>query len=276
MPVLHSLGLALPFDSQCKFVTSPFFSPTVLACIRLTFGVYLLTTLIVVLVKTMVTTHDASNYFAYFTELTGIGLCSYLWAAGTQTVFYVGSGHKRYPLQRWPRFLQFLHVLLHTTIVTLPILVTIVYWALLASSSTFSSPYNTWSAVSLHMLNTVFALSEILLTNTPPIAWLYLVFNIIILGGYLGVAYITHITEGFYTYSFLDPTTHQKTLPAYIVGIAVAEAVVFVIVHFVIVLRERYAIKTGKIANTTPAQERVASPLDEWQNIDRPKTPLAL
>lgn len=274
MTVLQHLGLSLPFDSQYKLVTSPFFSPTVLAFIRLTFAVYLLFTLLFVLVWDIVRDHDASSYFSYFTELTGIGLCSYFWAASTQSFFYLRYQRKRFPLQNWPRFLQFLHLFLQSTIVTLPILVTIVFWVLLASPSTFATTYSSWSDISLHILNTVFALFEVLLTNNPPIRWLYLIFNILVLAGYLGVAYITHITQGFYTYSFLDPTTHPKTLPAYIVGIAVAEIILYGIVHFVMVGRQYLAVKKGWLPSIDD-RGGALSPLDDWQNIDRPKTPSA-
>ena len=59
----------------------------------------------------------ACSYFSYFTHLSYIGLCAYFCAAGVQTFFYARSG-KGYPLQSWPRALQYLHVLLYSTIVT--------------------------------------------------------------------------------------------------------------------------------------------------------------
>jgi hypothetical protein len=58
------------------------------------------------------------RYFSYFTTLTYIGLCAYFFALGVQTLVYACGNRRGYPLQRWPKFLQFLHVLLHATIVT--------------------------------------------------------------------------------------------------------------------------------------------------------------
>jgi uncharacterized membrane protein len=68
------------------------------------------------------------RFFAAFTWLSWTGLCAYFWAAGVQTFAYGYARNqqrrgreqvgKRYPLQRWPRFLQFLHVLLLSTVTT--------------------------------------------------------------------------------------------------------------------------------------------------------------
>lgn len=59
--LLAHLGLSLPFDSQHKLVTSPFFSPTVLASIRLIIAFYSLFTLVFVLIWEAVVLHDASG-----------------------------------------------------------------------------------------------------------------------------------------------------------------------------------------------------------------------
>ena len=65
-----------------------------------------------------------------------------------------------------------------------------------------------WDAISVHALNIVFALFEILLTNSPPAPWLTLPFGLFFLAGYLGIAYITHATQGFYCLSLTPPSSH--------------------------------------------------------------------
>jgi hypothetical protein len=45
---------------------------------------------------------------------------------------------------------------------------------------------------------------EMILPRSDPHPWLLLVPIVIILALYLGLAYLTHATEGFYVYSFLD------------------------------------------------------------------------
>jgi hypothetical protein len=61
---------------------------------------------------------------------------------------------------------------------------------------------------------------------------------IIILGMYLGLAYVTYATEDFYVYDFLDTQTNSSgKVAGYIVGILVASIVVFLIVRYLILLR---------------------------------------
>lgn len=63
---------------------------------------------------------------------------------------------------------------------------------------------------------------------------------LLILGGYVGVAYITHATQGFYTYAFLDPEKQGPAmLAAYLVGITAAEVIIFVLVWGMMKLKTR-------------------------------------
>ncbi|KAK1225494.1 hypothetical protein PQX77_011582 [Marasmius sp. AFHP31] len=230
------------FDASCKLVTSPFFSSTVLAVIRFLVGLYTVTTLVIMLASDGIGKHEAGQDFSYFTTLTYIGICAYYWAAFVQTAFYElerRRGGTGYPLQRWPKFLQSLHLILGTTIITFPIIVTVVFWVLLAGPDTLGSTMKVWRNVSVHALNTVFCIFEMLFTHSPRPRWLFLVFMILILGGYVGVAYVTHATQGFYTYGFLDPT-HGPILAAYIVGIAVAECILFVLAWGLMTLRAKW------------------------------------
>ena len=153
-----------------------------------------------------------SRYFSFFTELSYIGLVAYLWAAAVQTLFFARS-RAVYPLQYWPRPLQFLHILLQSTILTYPILVTAIFWGVLSSPETLATRWSAWTNISEHALNTVFAAFEIFCTNASPsfganpnalsMPWIHIPFLIIMLAGYLGVAYITHATQGFYSTSLI-------------------------------------------------------------------------
>ena len=61
----------------------------------------------------------ADRFLSYFTRLSYIGVCAYFWASGVQTAFHaLHPKRESYPLQRWPRPLQFLHILLFATITT--------------------------------------------------------------------------------------------------------------------------------------------------------------
>jgi len=270
------LGITPSTIQSNNLVTSPVFSPLVLACIRLTFAVYTLGTIIAVLAHDSINSskHDAGGFFSYFTNLSYTGITSYFWASGIQTLAYALRGQKTYPLQRWPRILQFLHRLLFSCITTFPFVVTVVYWSLLSSAETFGTRYLGWSNISQHALNSVFALFEILLTHAGPSPWSHLVFLLLFLVGYLGIAYITHATEGFYTYSFLDPNKQHGFLAAYIVGIAVGECIVFSVVWGVCYLRERLSTRLKLSAASVSIEDgRGPEEIDEWQEIDRPGTP---
>jgi len=242
------LGAPSPFDPDFKFVTSSFLSPLVLGAIRLFLAIYTLTTLLTILIWDGVVAHSASSYFSYFTELSYIGLCSYFWASSVQTLSYARSSPDKpsYPLQKWPRALQFLHSLLWTTITVFPFIVTPVFWALLASPSTFHTRFSTWENISIHAFNSVFALFEVFVSNVGPQPWLHVPFVILLLAAYLGVAYITHATQGFYTYSFLNPQKQGAHLAIYIIGIALAGFIFFAIVRGICVLKVRVTTRRSK------------------------------
>lgn len=62
--------------------------------------------------------------------------------------------------------------------------------------------------------------------------WIHIPFIVVFLAGYIGVAYITKATEGFYPYNVLDPHGKggSKSVAKYIIGIIVGACAVFVIV----------------------------------------------
>lgn len=95
------------------------------------------------------------------------------------------------------------------------------------------------SQISEHALNSLYALFEILLTRTSPRPPLHLLFLIILLALYLALAYLCRATEGFYVYSFLDPSTGAGHVAAYCIGIPVAACIIFGIVWVVIWLRNK-------------------------------------
>lgn len=94
--------------------------------------------------------------------------------------------------------------------------------------------------ISQHALNSLFALTEIIIPATSHPPWLHVAFLVVILLLYLALAYITHATQGFYTYSFLDPAGGKGIVAGYCFGIAAAIVIVFVVVWAAIWLRERY------------------------------------
>jgi hypothetical protein len=104
-------------------------------------------------------------------------------------------------------------------------------------------------------------------------SWIHIPITVVILLGYLGVAYITHATQGFYSthyflskkmytshlytaYSFLDPHKEGKKLAVFIVGIGIGQIVIFLIVRLIIVVREKLT-KDKTVPTTKSAQDSV-------------------
>ncbi|KAI0373345.1 hypothetical protein BV20DRAFT_938448 [Pilatotrama ljubarskyi] len=268
------MGVGAPFDPNHDLVTSPVFSPLVLAAIRLALGSYALFVLLFHLIWDAVKTHDADSFFSYFTHLSYTGIIAYYFAAGAHTLCYALKRGQGYPLQRWPRPLQFLHLLLYSTITTYPFVVTVVFWALLSGPSTFATRFDTWINISQHAMNSLYALFEITLTNGRPSPWLHLPLCVLLLACYLGVAYITHATQGFYTYSFLDPQREHAKLAGYIVGIAVAECLAFLFARGLAVLRMRLARRRAWERTEAESIEQEPQAIDEWEEVERPGTPI--
>lgn len=139
-----ALGVSQKFDLAHKFVTSPVIrTPCTFAAIRLAVATYTLFTLLFTLIwQTVKQNHgnrcvplplplgnpspnsfSYSSFFSYFTNLTYTGLCAYYCAASTQTIAYSLKWRKSgagvgYPLQRWPKILQALHIILQSSVTT--------------------------------------------------------------------------------------------------------------------------------------------------------------
>ena len=80
-------------------------------------------------------------------------------------------------------------------------------------------------------MNSFWAVLEIFLSRVGPMPWIHIPFLVFFLAGYLGIAYITKATQGFYTYKFLDPDTDGAGMvAAYAFGIAIGACILFAII----------------------------------------------
>ncbi|KAL4729021.1 hypothetical protein ACLX1H_003429 [Fusarium chlamydosporum] len=216
------------WDPSNRFETSWLLNPWLLFAARALISVYAFVTRFFVIGWTC--THDelggckaVGMSFSYFTILTYWGIAFYFAVAALHTVTYAIRG--RSLLDTFPRPLQALHALFYSTIVTYPFLVTIVYWVVL-----YKGP---WFPLDL------FALFEIVIPRTNPPQWVHLVWLIFILALYLALAYLTHATQGFYVYNFLDykDVGGRGIVAGYILGIAVGIVIIFCIVWCIIWVR---------------------------------------
>lgn len=107
--------------------------------------------------------------------------------------------------------------------------------------------------MSQHGLNSAYSLFEIVFPRTPAPPFLHIIPIVIILALYLALAYLTHATQGFYTYDFLDLQKNSSGVVAgYCIGILVGSVILFLIVRYLIVLRlwitEKKLGKSGKFS----------------------------
>lgn len=256
------------FDPNHTFTTSWLLPPLVLSLLRLLIFTYCAATVLTSWIYDGVHARAflIGQDFSYFTSLTFWGILFYMLVAGVHTLVYARRG--RSWLDTWPRWLQALHSFYYTTVVTFPILVTIVYWAVLYDGPWFPVIFDGWSNVrfvsitesyismpecltcnsiqiSRHALNTLFCLVEIVLPATNPPPMLHVVGLIFILLLYLGLAYLTHATQGFYVYDFLDPATGSGKVTGYCFGIFAGILVIFFVVWGLIWTRRRFT-RLGK------------------------------
>lgn len=144
------------------------------------------------------------------------------------------------------------------------------YWGLLAGS--FPTTFALWSNTSQHALNSAYAFFEIVFPRTERLPWLSLIPVILLLALYLGLAYLTHATQGFYVYPFLDLQAHSSGVVAgYILGILVAAIVIFLIVRYLIALRVWITeTKLDKKGRFSPHNKNSAG-IDEFPLHSTPK-----
>jgi len=239
---VFSFGTDL-WDPSNRFQTSWLLSPWLLFACRALIGIYALATRIVsIIYRCSSPNHScgsASRSFSFFTILTFWGIAFYFLITALHTATYALRGANRSTLDAFPRPLQALHSLFYTSIVVYPFVVSIVYWAALYRGGWFDTTLNAWENITQHGLNSAFALFEIIVPRTAAPPWIHLLCLIFILALYLGLAYLTYATQGFYVYSFLDYewAGSRGIVAAYIIGIAVGAVIIFCVVWGLIRLR---------------------------------------
>lgn len=138
----------LPPVQTHTFTTSWLLPPLALGLLRLLIFTYCFSNQLACWIY--YATHDSAELigqqFSYFTNLTFWGILFYSLVAGVHTLVYRVRG--RSWLDSWPRALRQLHSLFYTTIVTLPFLVTLVYWIVLYEGPWFPVVFDGYSNVS--------------------------------------------------------------------------------------------------------------------------------
>lgn len=136
----------------------------------------------------------------------------------------------------------------------MPFLVTIVFWGTM-NSGWPPGRFEQWMNLSVHGLNSAFAVVEILLpaTEAPPVS--HLSFVLLILSIYLGLAYLTKYTQGFYVYEWLNPAHGSASIILHVLGYAAGVIAIFFLVSGAIRLRNMLARRLDK-SNGTSIKEK--------------------
>ncbi|OAL02011.1 hypothetical protein IQ06DRAFT_325439 [Phaeosphaeriaceae sp. SRC1lsM3a] len=247
------------FDPSKSFVRSHFISPLVLAIVRAVLCLYSFTTMItcyawlahqtatiklkdVNIGSYTIQQSDAAigQSFSFFTYLTFWSLGFYFLISSTHTFVYVFS--QRTWLDVWPKPLQLAHSMYYSSVTSFPFLVTIVFWGTM-NSGWPAGRFEQWINISVHGLNSVFAIVEIVLpaTQPPPVTHLGVVLGV--LSVYLGLAYLTRYTQGFYVYEWMNPAHGNASIILHVLGYAGGMIAIFSLVRFAIVARNLLAEK---------------------------------
>jgi hypothetical protein len=242
------------FDAEKRFFHSKFMSPYTLASIRALIAIYCFTTMIVCyswlannISSNTLKDFNIDSYtlyigssgihqsFSFFTYLTYWSLGFYFASSSLHTFVYATKG--RTWLHQWPKPLQLLHSFYYTTVVCFPFLVTLVFWGTMYSGPWPKGRFEQWINISVHGLNSVFALIEIILPATTSPPWSHLSILLLVLSLYLGLAYLTRWTQGFYVYEWMNPAHGKVSIILHILGYTAAICAFFVMVRGLIWLR---------------------------------------
>jgi len=272
------LSYALFGLPQGGFDSRPFFSswllpPLALACLRILLSIYAFTTIFYsfgwfahnidifhlkdINLPEITFSLGASaigKSFSYFTYLSYWGQAFYFFISSLHTFVYWRTG--RTWLERWPRWLQVAHSVFYTCIVCYPPMVSAIYWASMFVDKWYTLEFDRWSNTSIHMLNTVFALTEIALPRTGVPPWSHLFVLMLFMSLYLGLVYISKAVEDFYPYLWLDPKVGWKQIVAHIIGYTMTIIVVYNIVLGLIWLRRDLTEKESHSNDNRPNSSR--------------------
>lgn len=272
------------FDPSRTFVTSHFVSPLILACIRAVLCVYTSTTIIVSYVWLASNTAtvglkdvNIGSYkieqskaaigqsFSFFTYLTFWSLGFYFFFSSMHTFMF--AFRERTWLHSWPKVLQLMHSLYYSCVTSMPFLVTIVFWGTM-NSGWPAGRFEQWMNISVHGLNSVFAVVEIMLsaTEAPPFSHLSVV--LLVLSSYLGLAYLTRDTQGFYVYEWMNPAHGNVSILLHVLGYAAGMITIFFLVSGAIRLRNMLARRQNQNedASIREKEMKLDDASDTWSN----------
>ena len=256
--ILRLLGVTKPvFDPEHRFVTSYVLSPLGLGIWRALVAVFAFISLVINGIRT------GGHAIFYYTVLSYLGLTVWFIVSAIHTLSFAVA-LRRYKaatsktrqvgaitlptstLERLPATLKVMHTLLTSTVPPFAIVVTAVFWKVLAGPKSLEPGAEAYSNISEHALNLAVSILDTLLSRTPMRPWWHLLSNVVIVALYLAYGTVVHAHTGFWPYSFLNEAYVGKAGKAIAcIGIAIATVFAFLMIQFIIFLREWSAAKVS-------------------------------
>lgn len=177
--------------------------------------------------------------FSYFTWLCFWSQAFYFLVSSIHGFFLVRRG-QTWIHNKFPPALQLLHSLWYTTVTTFPFLVSSVFWGTMMGSWP-KGRYEQWLNLSVHGLNSLFALLEIWLPGTGRSPISHLAVLLVVLSLYLGLAYLTKLTQDFYVYEWLNPAHGHWSIVFHILGYTGGVITIFALNSIMQLLKQRLA-----------------------------------
>ncbi|KAF2216215.1 hypothetical protein CERZMDRAFT_93512 [Cercospora zeae-maydis SCOH1-5] len=254
------------FDPEATYVRSRLLSPKALAYTRALMALYCWMTLIVgyswmayerarnnlrdVNIPPYAQILDRgaiAKSFSFFTYIVFWSQAFYFTISSWHTFTYAKERNASTPSSKshlhddFPRCLQFAHSLWHTTIITYPSLVSIVYWCTMYAGPWYSAMvFMKWMNISVHGLNSLFALLEIVCSAVAPPPFVsHLLVILLGLSLYLGLAYVTHADQGFYVYEWMNPAWGWRSVTGHVFAYAAGMIGIYCAVWLAVWTRER-------------------------------------
>ncbi|KAG2173289.1 hypothetical protein INT43_004663 [Umbelopsis isabellina] len=187
-------------------------------------------------------------FFAYFTNLTYIGLFSYLVCVYTHHVRYLLTPKPHTPnsfFQQWP-ILNYLFVILYHTVVCYNVITPVIFWSLLSGSliKNGATPEAWWMACSVHAASFFQMMIDVIFNRMIMVPRM-VIFELMGMILYMCLAFVIYGVDHVWTYAFLDWSQGGKAAIWYVVVAAVA-VIVFFLMYGVHRLRDFIASRAGR------------------------------
>ncbi|KAJ1817165.1 hypothetical protein LPJ60_004972 [Coemansia sp. RSA 2675] len=177
------------------------------------------------------------GHFVYFTYLCHTGLLAYL---GSSTFHTLQQWYGTPSFSNMYKTLQLLHWLLFDSVLLFATVVTVLFWSLIYRSSDYNSAELRWSTASVHALNLVCILVDMLVgAMVFSSHWSHSLTLAVIGMLYLALAYINQAVNGWFAYDFLDYKKHRTTIAPTIIGMFAGFLLIYYVIYGIQLLLDR-------------------------------------